>query len=270
MAAVEVAPRSVSRNRHDPHRGSRADRYGRRTRAHRWRPGLCGRCARRVRRVCVHRLLDAQRLYLEELDVAPSHAGQRIGARLIEQVMARAAQEGIAEVVLSTFRDAPWNAPYYARLGFSIVDAAALDDTLRAIRAPRIARPRRDAARVHAGGRAPLNTRCRPSGRVAQRRVIGITRFAFRVERLRHRLVERCAEFEAARQVGVRDEQLAPCDRVGAAVLECSLRGVERELLVRDQRAAECLLQARAKWSPEYDSRVKMKAILRRPSSRAT
>ena len=80
-------------------------------------------------------LLDAQRLYLEELDVAPSHAGQRIGARLIEQVMARAAQEGIAEVVLSTFRDAPWNAPYYARLGFSIVDAAALDDTLRAIRA---------------------------------------------------------------------------------------------------------------------------------------
>ena len=82
-----------------------------------------------------YRLLDAQRLYLEELDVAPSHAGQRIGARLIEQVMARAAQEGIAEVVLSTFRDAPWNAPYYARLGFSIVDAAALDDTLRAIRA---------------------------------------------------------------------------------------------------------------------------------------
>ncbi|WP_412528435.1 GNAT family N-acetyltransferase [Burkholderia lata] len=86
-----------------------------------------------------YRLLDAQRLYLEELDVAPSHAGQRIGARLIEQVMARAAQEGIAEVVLSTFRDAPWNAPYYARLGFSIVDAAALDDTLRAIRAHHVA-----------------------------------------------------------------------------------------------------------------------------------
>src|SRR6516225_1308959 len=82
-----------------------------------------------------YRLLDAQRLYLEELDVAPSHAGQRIGARLIEQVAARAAQEGIAEVVLSTFRAAPWNAPYYARLGFSIVDDATLDDTLRTIRA---------------------------------------------------------------------------------------------------------------------------------------
>ncbi|KAG8153169.1 GNAT family N-acetyltransferase [Burkholderia catarinensis] len=86
-----------------------------------------------------YRLLDAQRLYVEELDVAPSHAGQRIGARLIEQVMARAAQERIAQVVLSTFRDAPWNAPYYARLGFRIVDDAALDDTLRAIRAYHVA-----------------------------------------------------------------------------------------------------------------------------------
>jgi predicted N-acetyltransferase YhbS len=86
-----------------------------------------------------YRLLDAQRLYLEELDVAPSHAGQRIGARLIEQVTARAAQEGIAEIVLSTFRDAPWNAPYYARLGFSIVDDATLDDMLREIRAHHVA-----------------------------------------------------------------------------------------------------------------------------------
>ncbi|OXI42366.1 GNAT family N-acetyltransferase [Burkholderia aenigmatica] len=82
-----------------------------------------------------YRLLDTQRLYLEELDVAPSHAGQRIGARLIEQVMARAAQDGLAEVVLSTFRDAPWNAPYYARLGFEALDDARLDDMLRTIRA---------------------------------------------------------------------------------------------------------------------------------------
>ncbi|RQU96718.1 GNAT family N-acetyltransferase [Burkholderia cenocepacia] len=86
-----------------------------------------------------YRLLDAQRLYLEELDVAPSHAGQRIGARLIERVMTRAAREHVEQVVLSTFRDAPWNAPYYARLGFRIVDDAALDDALRAIRAHHVA-----------------------------------------------------------------------------------------------------------------------------------
>lgn len=102
--------------------------------------------------VCVgfafYRLLDAQRLYLEELDVAPSHAGQRIGARLIERIVARAAQDGVAQIVLSTFRAAPWNAPYYARLGFHIVDDAALDDTLRAIRAHHVARGLDETQRV--------------------------------------------------------------------------------------------------------------------------
>ncbi|MGK8196738.1 GNAT family N-acetyltransferase [Burkholderia cepacia] len=102
-----------------------------------------------------YRLLDARRLYLEELDVAPSHAGQRIGARLIEQVSARAAQEGLAEVVLSTFRDAPWNAPYYARLGFSIVDDATLDDTLRAIRAHHVALGLDETRRVFMRMRVP-------------------------------------------------------------------------------------------------------------------
>ncbi|HDR9762283.1 TPA: GNAT family N-acetyltransferase [Burkholderia cepacia] len=102
-----------------------------------------------------YRLLDAQRLYLEELDVAPSHAGQRIGARLIEQVTARAAREGIAEVMLSTFRDAPWNAPYYARLGFSIVDDATLDDTLRAIRAHHVALGLDETRRVFMRMRVP-------------------------------------------------------------------------------------------------------------------
>ncbi|WP_322027862.1 GNAT family N-acetyltransferase [Burkholderia sp. BCC1977] len=95
-----------------------------------------------------YRLLDAQRLYLEELDVAPSHAGQRIGARLIERIMTRAAQDGIAQVVLSTFRDAPWNAPYYARLGFRIIDDASLDDALHAIRAHHVARGLDETRRV--------------------------------------------------------------------------------------------------------------------------
>ncbi|RDS99770.1 GNAT family N-acetyltransferase [Burkholderia contaminans] len=90
--------------------------------------------------VCeVYRRTHAQGMGLEEEEGARWHAGQRIGARLIEQVTARAAQEGIAEIVLSTFRDAPWNAPYYARLGFSIVDGATLDEMLREIRANHVA-----------------------------------------------------------------------------------------------------------------------------------
>lgn len=92
-----------------------------------------------AQRTCVgfafYRLLDAQRLYLEELDVAPSHAGQRIGARLVETVAERAAADRVGEIVLSTFRTPPWNAPYYRRLGFDDIDDATLDDALRAIRA---------------------------------------------------------------------------------------------------------------------------------------
>ncbi|VWD45997.1 GNAT family acetyltransferase [Burkholderia lata] len=102
-----------------------------------------------------YRLLDTQRLYLEELDVAPSHAGQRIGARLIEQVTARAAQEGIAEVVLSTFRDAPWNAPYYARLGFEVLDDTTLDDMLRTIRAYHVSLGLDETQRVFMRMRVP-------------------------------------------------------------------------------------------------------------------
>ncbi|AJY10282.1 GNAT family N-acetyltransferase [Burkholderia dolosa] len=105
-----------------------------------------------AQRACVgfafYRLLDARRLYLEELDVAPSHAGQRIGARLIEHVAARAADDGIAQIVLSTFRDAPWNAPYYARLGFRIIDDASLDAALREIRAHHVARGLDETKRV--------------------------------------------------------------------------------------------------------------------------
>ncbi|HDR8981214.1 TPA: GNAT family N-acetyltransferase [Burkholderia vietnamiensis] len=95
-----------------------------------------------------YRLLDARRLYLEELDVAPSHAGQRIGARLIERIMMRAARDGFAEVVLSTFRDVPWNAPYYARVGFRVIDDAALDAALRAIRAHHVERGLDETRRV--------------------------------------------------------------------------------------------------------------------------
>jgi len=59
--------------------------------------------------------------YIEELDVHPDFAGQRLGARLIDQVEAWANREGLAALTLSTFRYVPWNAPYYARLGFTVI-----------------------------------------------------------------------------------------------------------------------------------------------------
>ncbi len=56
--------------------------------------------------------------HLMELDVLPEHAGHRLGARLVDAVCDWAGAQGCAAVTLSTFRDVPWNAPYYARMGF--------------------------------------------------------------------------------------------------------------------------------------------------------
>jgi predicted N-acetyltransferase YhbS len=57
--------------------------------------------------------------YLEEVSVASSHAGQRIGSKLIAAVEDAGRKLGLAWITLSTFRDIPWNGPYYARLGFA-------------------------------------------------------------------------------------------------------------------------------------------------------
>jgi GNAT superfamily N-acetyltransferase len=55
--------------------------------------------------------------HLEEMDVLPEHAGQGLGAALIEAVCSWAHTRGFDAVTLSTFRDVPWNAPFYPRHG---------------------------------------------------------------------------------------------------------------------------------------------------------
>lgn len=54
--------------------------------------------------------------YLEE--VSTSQSGQGIGRRLIARVEDAARARGLDWITLATFREVPWNAPYYARLGF--------------------------------------------------------------------------------------------------------------------------------------------------------
>jgi predicted N-acetyltransferase YhbS len=88
------------------------------------------------------------RFYVQELDVLTSHAGQRIGAALIEQVAQRALAQQVMQLVLSTFREVPWNAPYYRRLGFHDIDEADLDAALIARRDAHIARGLDESRRV--------------------------------------------------------------------------------------------------------------------------
>jgi GNAT superfamily N-acetyltransferase len=56
--------------------------------------------------------------HLMELAVHPDHAGKRLGARLIDKLEIWARAQALPAITLSTFVDVPWNAPYYARLGF--------------------------------------------------------------------------------------------------------------------------------------------------------
>lgn len=59
--------------------------------------------------------------YLHELDVEPSHARRGVGRALIRRVAEWARSTGSCVLALSTFRDVPWNGPYYQRLGFEVV-----------------------------------------------------------------------------------------------------------------------------------------------------
>jgi GNAT superfamily N-acetyltransferase len=87
--------------------------------------------------------------HIEQVSVAPSHARRGVGAALIEHLAAIARSEGRAALTLTTFRDVPWNAPYYRRLGFAIVEPREQGPELAALvarethssrtRAPRIA-----------------------------------------------------------------------------------------------------------------------------------
>lgn len=76
--------------------------------------------------------LDGQ-LHLEELDVHPSQGRRGLGTALVRTVSAAARQRGQA-VTLSTFREVPWNAPFYARLGFRQLEESELTPGLRRLR----------------------------------------------------------------------------------------------------------------------------------------
>ena len=65
--------------------------------------------------------------HVEQVSVAPQAARRGIGAALIDHVA------GDGPVTLTTFRDVPWNAPYYARLGFRVLGDGELGPGLRAV-----------------------------------------------------------------------------------------------------------------------------------------
>ena len=57
--------------------------------------------------------------WLDQLSVLQRWQGYGFGSALIEQIATAARGLGHRTLHLSTYRDVPWNAPYYARRGFA-------------------------------------------------------------------------------------------------------------------------------------------------------
>jgi GNAT superfamily N-acetyltransferase len=64
--------------------------------------------------------------HLEQLSVHPDHAGRGIGRALLRAGCDWAAARGYPELTLATYRDVPWNGPFYASEGF--VEVGPVDD----------------------------------------------------------------------------------------------------------------------------------------------
>ncbi|HME68554.1 MAG TPA: GNAT family N-acetyltransferase [Myxococcota bacterium] len=81
-----------------------------------------------------HALLIDGGPHLNELDVRPECWGRGIGSRLIECVVRWAARHERPGLTLSTFRDPEWNAPFYGRRGFRILEEWELTPGLLELR----------------------------------------------------------------------------------------------------------------------------------------
>jgi len=95
-------------------------------------------------------------LHIWELSVAEQWQRRGIGTRLIEHAIREARRRGMDDVTLTTFRNVPWNAPFYQALGFELVSGfdGRLEALLRKEEASGFAMNTRCAMRFALGGKA--------------------------------------------------------------------------------------------------------------------
>ena len=65
--------------------------------------------------------------HVEQLTVDPAYARRGLGRALLGMADGWARDRGLVALTLLTFAEVPWNAPYYARLGFAVVDEPMTD-----------------------------------------------------------------------------------------------------------------------------------------------
>jgi ribosomal protein S18 acetylase RimI-like enzyme len=80
----------------------------------------------------VHVLVLDGHAHLEQLSVLPEHQRRGMGAALTRAAMAEARAQGFDRMSLCTYRDVPWNGPFYGSLGFTeVAEPAPYERRLR-------------------------------------------------------------------------------------------------------------------------------------------
>jgi ribosomal protein S18 acetylase RimI-like enzyme len=80
----------------------------------------------------VHVLVIDGHAHLEQLSVLPEHQRRGIGVALTRAAMDEARGQGFDRLSLCTYRDVPWNGPFYRGAGFTeVTDLAPYERRLR-------------------------------------------------------------------------------------------------------------------------------------------
>lgn len=72
-----------------------------------------------------------EHFWLKELAVDPVHGRKGIGSALVDAAVGQAKLARHSAIFLSTFRNVPFNRPFYARRGFVAIDAETAAEELR-------------------------------------------------------------------------------------------------------------------------------------------
>lgn len=78
-------------------------------------------------------ILKSGLAHLEELDVYPDHGRRGLGTRLVKEVFQWVRACGYPALTLTTFREPPFNMPFYRRVGFEELPPQSLTSDLRNI-----------------------------------------------------------------------------------------------------------------------------------------
>ncbi len=73
-------------------------------------------------------------LFIVEISVHQAWQGKGIGRAMIAKIVDHARHAAYPALTLTTFRDVPWNAPFYRRLGFRMLNEQTLPAGLAAKR----------------------------------------------------------------------------------------------------------------------------------------